>query len=597
MTVLLAACGGGTGSISKGQSKGPTGVKERGGTVTMAWVAGTPNFIFPLAPATNSDGYNVNLTQTLWPYVVYDGDGGQSAVNPQESLFSSLKYSDGDKVLTIVLKPWKWSDGVPITSRDFTFTYNLLKVEYSDWIDYVPGGFPTDVTRVLTPNAHTVVLDLDRSYNPNFYTEDVLYTVPLMPQHVWDKTSATGKVGNYDESTAGAKAVWAFLQKQGADMATFTTNPLWKVVDGPWKLSKFVASSGYYSWVPNQNYSGPDKPVLSRYVAQPFTSDTAEMNTLRSGTSIDVASLPLNDVGQLGALEREGYSATQEPIPGVAAIIPNLWNASVGPVLRQLYIRQALEDLINRKQIVSKVFDGYADPGNGPVPVLSSGKWVSPLEKSGGPYPYSPSSAIALLKAHGWKVAPGSVSTCTRAGSGASDCGPGIKAGQPLAFQLLYSSGTAAIDQQNAAIQSSEELAGVRLTLKTEPFNTLISTVGVCTSAKHPASTCGWQLVNYGYDPVDMYPISDGFFNTGGVNNQGGYSNAKMNQLINETEYSANPSAFYAYEDYAARQLPWLWLPQPTNVLVYRSNLGGFTPLNPYSGSLNPEDWYYTKPR
>ena len=91
-----------------------------------------------------------------------------------------------------------------------------------------------------------------------------------MPQHAWDKTSLAGKVGNYDETTEGAKAVYGFLQKQGGDMSTFGTSPLWKVVDGPWKLGTFE-SSGYYSWVPNKNYSGPDKPILDKVAWTPFT--------------------------------------------------------------------------------------------------------------------------------------------------------------------------------------------------------------------------------------------------------------------------------------------------------------------------------------
>ena len=98
-------------------------------------------------PATNSNGYNVDLTLGLWPSLVYSGDGAKSVPNPQESLFSSLKWSDGDKVITIVLKPWKWSDGTPITSRDFTFVYNLLKANYNDWFDYVQGLFPVDVAK------------------------------------------------------------------------------------------------------------------------------------------------------------------------------------------------------------------------------------------------------------------------------------------------------------------------------------------------------------------------------------------------------------------------------------------------------------------
>jgi peptide/nickel transport system substrate-binding protein len=594
LATLVAACGSSS-NVKVGSGTTVKGQMTKGGTVTIAEVGASPNFIFPYAPATNEDGYNVNLTMGLWPSLVYIGDGGKSAVNPQESLYSSLKYSANDTVVTIDLKPWKWSDGAPITSRDFTFTYNLLKANYANWIGYTQGLFPTDVKSVSTPNTHTVVLNLTRSYNPSFYTDDVLSMIPLLPQHAWDKTSATGKVGDYDETTAGAKAVYAFLQKQGGDMATFDTNPLWQVVDGPWKLGTFN-SSGYYSWVPNKNYSGPDKPILDKVVWTPFTTDTAEMNTLRSGTSLDLAGLPSNDVRQISALEAEGYSVAVEPIPGVAEIVPNLYNSAVGPLLQQLYVRQALEYLINRPQIVSKVYAGYADPGNGPVPVLASGSYVSPLEKAGGPYPYTPSKAISLLKAHGWKVVPNGVSTCQRAGTGPSDCGSGIKAGEPLQLNLLFTSGMASLDQQEAAIQSSEAAGGIKIVLKSEPFNTLIATAGTCTAQSHPASTCSWQLLDYGYEPYSLDPSGASMFNTGGYNNQGGYSSTQEDSLINETEYGSSASAFYTYENYTAEQLPWLWLPQPSNLFVYKKNLAGVTPLNPFSGTLNPEVWYYTKP-
>jgi peptide/nickel transport system substrate-binding protein len=67
-----------------------------------------------------------------------------------------------------------------------------------------------------------------------------------------------------------------------------------------------------------------------------------------------------------------------------------------------------------------------------------------------------------------------------------------------------------------------------------------------------------------------------------------------MNSLINATEYGSGTSAFFTYEDYAARQLPWLWLPLGSNIFVYKSNLHGFAPLNPISGGLNPEVWHYS---
>jgi peptide/nickel transport system substrate-binding protein len=452
------------------------------------------------------------------------------------------------------------------------------------------------VTSVATPDAHTVVIHLNRSYNPAFYVDDVLYYVPLLPQHAWDKTSLTGAVGNYDQTKSGATTVWNFLQKQGADMATFATNPLWQVVDGPWKVSQFQ-SDGYYSWVPNKNYSGSAKPLLSKVIFTPFTTDAAEMDTLRSGTTLTVAPLPLNDVSQIGELKSEGYSVASVPTPGVAEIVPNLWNAAAGPLLKQLYIRQALEYQINRQQITTDVFHGYADPGNGAVPTTYGQQWVSPLEKSGGPYPYSPSKAEALLRAHGWKIMPNGTDTCQQPGTSASDCGAGVAAGEKLQFQLLYASGSADYDQMNAAIQTSEAQAGIHITLKAEPFNTLVATTSTCNAQSHPASTCNnWQLQQFGYQPYSVDPNGSGIFNTDADSNYGGYSSPEMDQLVNETEYGASSSAFFAYEDYTAQQLPWLWLPNQSSVFVYKSNLAGFAPASPFDFTLNPEVWYYVKP-
>jgi peptide/nickel transport system substrate-binding protein len=594
LAAALAACGGTTSKVGAGNTV--KGTPEHGGTVTVAEPSGaSPDDIFPLPPATNTNGYNVNLTLGEWPYLVYTGAGAKSVVSPQESLYSSLTWSDNDSVITIVLKPWKWSDGAPITARDFTFVYNLLKANYNDWEEYDPGQFPADVTKVETPNTSTVVIHLNRSVNPEFYVDDVLVWVPLLPQHAWDKPSLTGTVGNYDETTAGAKAVWNFLQKQGSDIATFATNPLWQVVDGPWKLSQFQ-SDGYYSWVPNPTYSGPAKPALSKVIFTPFTTDAAEMDTLRSGTSLTVALVPLNDVGQISALKAEGYAVASVPTAGVAEIVPNLYNPVNGPLLRQLYVRQALEYLINRPQIASDAFHGYADPGNGPVPVTYGQQWDSPLEKAGGPYAYSPTKAAALLKAHGWTVVPNGTDTCQQPGTGPSQCGAGVAAGDKLQFQLLYASGSAYFDQQNAAIQTSEALAGIHIVLKAEPFNTLVATTATCNAASHSGSTCNWQLQQFGYQPYLLDPSGAGIFNTDGVSNYGGYSSPEMDQLINQTEYGSSPSAFYAYEDYTAEQLPWLWLPDPSFVVAYKNNLAGIIPSSPFDFLLNPELWYYVKP-
>jgi peptide/nickel transport system substrate-binding protein len=597
LTSLLAACGGTTPHVGLGSAV--KGQPERGGTVVVSQISGaTPNDIFPLQPATNSNGYNVNLVEGSWPNLVFTGNGTQSIINARESLYSSITWSDNDTVATIVLKSWKWSDGVALTSRDFTFVYNLLKANYDDWLNYYPGQFPADVSKVLTPNSHTVVMDLNHSENPDFYTDDILCYLPLLPQHVMDRESLTGPVGNYDETTAGAKAVWNFLQKQGEDEGTFTTNPLWQVVLGPWRISTFD-TDGYYVWTPNTAYSGPNKPVLSKVIFTPFTTDAAEVDTLRSpnsSTALTIGYLPLNDVKQIPALEAEGYLASAVPTNGVAEIVPNLYNPVNGPIFRQLYIRQAMEDLIDRPLLVSKVFAGYADPGNGAVPVSYGQQWDTALEKDGGPYPYSPSNAVALLKKNGWKVVAGGTDTCQRAGSGPGGCGAGITAGEPLAFTMLYASGSDAFDQQNADVQSTEAQGGIKITLKPEPFNTMTATTSYCNASYHPVSTCSWQMQQYGYDPYSLDPSGASLWNTDGVENYSGYSSPEMDSLINETEYGSSSSAFFAYENYAAQQLPVLYLPDPDFIWVYKKNLAGAFPSNPFSVNQDPAVWYYVKP-
>jgi peptide/nickel transport system substrate-binding protein len=596
LTAAAAACTSSHSTGTSGKSTGsaqPAVPAEHGGTLTIQWPA-TPNFIFPLMPATNTDGYNENLQMQMWPYLVYAGYGGLSTVNPKESLYSSLTYSNADQTITVVLKPWTWSDGQPITSRDFTFTYNLIKSMGQNWSGYLPGLFPEDVKSVAAPSPSTFVINLTRSYNPDFYTDDVLSLIPLLPQHAWDKESVTGAVGNYDETAKGAAAVVNFLQKQGSQISTFATNSLWQVVDGPWKLSTFT-NNGNYTYVPNTNYSGPDKPHLAQVINEGYTTEDAAYTALLAGGDI-IGQVPDNDVKQFARLEAEGYQIIRQPVPGFAAVSLNFFAPhGVGAIFAQLYIRQALEDLINRPELVQQTQADYGDLGNGPVPTLAYPNVISSAEQGQGMYPYSPSTAIGLLKSHGWTVNPDGITTCANPGTGSADCGAGIAAGAKLAFTLAYSSGVPEFDEQQAAIATWWQQAGIKLTLKAEPFNTLVATVGTCSASSHPASTCSWQLYDQGYIPYGLDPVGSGNFNTGGVNNYGGYSNPEMDQLINDTEYGSSPQTFATYENYASAQLPQLWLPLGGFFNAIPASLHGYTPLNPFSGGLNPADWYYSK--
>jgi peptide/nickel transport system substrate-binding protein len=564
--------------------------KVQGGTVTFAEPPGAnPSYIFPFDPTTSASVNNANEFQALmWRPLNWFGTG-ETAIKIDNSLtlYKSVTYSDNSTVVTIVLKPYMWSDGQPVTSRDVEFAYDLYKYNKAEWSQYSPGEFPDNVASLSLPNASTIVFTLTHSVSDTWFTDNQLGLITPMPQHVWDKTSATGAIGDYDLTATGAVAVFTFLNAQAMDLTTYATNPLWQVVDGPWKLSAYT-TTGEATFVPNPSYSGPVKPTISKFIELPFTSNEAEVNVLRSGNSIDIGYLPESDLGQKAALAGEGYTLVPWLNLGVDYAIYNLTNPKVGPILSQLYVRQAIQHTENQPEIVADIYHGYGFPTYGPIPLEPSNDLVSSFEKT-NPYPFSVSDATSLLSSHGWKINAGGIDVCQKAGTAAGDCGKGIAKGAQLTFQLLYTSGSQDLTRSVETIQSAASQAGIKLTLKEQPFNDVVSVVDPCPTS------CNWQIGLYGGISYSTLPTGDGLFLPGAALNAGSYADPTNTANIHATLSSNAPSAFFTYENYLAKQLPWLWMPTPPYQLtMIKSDLKGVSPQNGYL-YLTPENYYFTK--
>jgi peptide/nickel transport system substrate-binding protein len=563
-----------------------SGHAQTGGIATFAEGASDPpNYIFPLYPLAHWDGPNTNQLQPLlWRPLYWYGTGDTPALNEQISLGNTPVYTDNDKVVTITLKPYKWSDGTPVTSRDVEFWVNLLKYDTADYGPYVPGTFPDDVASASYPNATTVVFHLNQTVNPDWFTNYALAFITPLPQQAWDKTSASGPIGNYDETAAGAHAVYKFLNGQSSILTTYATNPLWKVVDGPWKLQQFT-TLGKAVFVPNKSYSGPIKPRLSEFIELPFTSAVAEYNAVRSG-AVDYGYLPFSDVPQIPALKQQGYNVVPWTLWGVNYLYVDYGSAQLSSVFKQLYIRQAMQHLINQQQIVTAIYDGYAYPTYGPVPVEPSNSYASTQEKT-NPYPYDPAAARQILASHGWTMS-GGVQTCTDP----AKCGPGIAMGTKLQFPAYYPAGDPAIEGMMQAIQSNFQTVGINMNANASPTPAIGSMLGpTCKS-----SNC-WGLIEYGtafYFQPAAFPDGGSPFGTGAYYGYG-YSNTEMNNLIAAVRTTPGASALDTYESYAAQQLPGLWIPQPYSQLsVIKNNLQGTTPQNVIGNNITPENWYFS---
>lgn len=372
-------------------------------------------------------------------------------------------------------------------------------------------------------------------------------------------------------------------------------------MDGPFRLQQFTPS-GFVKMVPNPGYSGSPKPSIAAFEEVPFTTDTAEFNALKSG-SLTIGYLPPQDLAQRATLARQqGYLYSPWYVFGINVMAYNFTDPSAGPVFSQLYFRQAFQALINQAQYIKAFENGVGTVENGPVPTYPShDPNVSPLEAGPQVYPYSPATAVRLLKANGWAVNPGGISVCHRPGSGAGQCGAGVTAGQPATFSLLYASGSPALTNVMEAMQSTmKAAAGITLNLSQASVSQTIATAfNGCT----PATPCnGWQIVDWyptdGWTWLGGLPTGGVMFSIGGAN-AGDYSSSTNLANIAATHVAPNQAAeiraMFKYEDYVLRQAVFAMLPNlPYQLTVYKSSLRGLVPQGVFT-EIYPQ--YYSLSR
>ncbi|HTW98693.1 MAG TPA: ABC transporter substrate-binding protein, partial [Acidimicrobiales bacterium] len=495
-------------------------------------------------------------------------------------------YSDGDRVVTVTLKHWLWSDGTPITSRDVTFWINLLKANKVNYYNYVPGDFPDDLASVATRGDDTVVLRLKKPVTPLWFTDNELPQIVPLPQHAWDRTSATGPVGNYDETSSGALAVWKFLNAESSKTSTYGTSSLWKVVSGPYEIDS-LTPQGRAVFSANASYSGT-KPRIATLIWLPYTSEEAEFDAVLAG-QVDYGYVPLDDAPTIVRVTAAGYRIAAWPAWSINYMELNFNNPVTGPLVHQLYLRQALEHLIDQTGYVTAFLHGYGYPTYGPVPVQPANPFATSAERT-NPYPYDPSAAAKLLAAHGWSKGSSGVLSCTRPGTGSSDCGAGIKAGSLLSFNLMYTSGSTVFQDEATTFQQAASGIGVRIDLSSAPFGTVIDHSLPCTPKQ---SDCSGQIQYWGqgwvFEP-DYYPSGENFFAGGAALNSSNYDDPMANTLI---EQSITGGGLGGYESYISKQVPVLWMPvSDSQISAIKTSLLGVGAQNPIL-TTTPETWYF----
>ena len=575
-------------------------------TITLAEGAGaSPNYIFPYMSCQFFSVDNINAFQELMYRPLYwFGLGSSGAFVPNLSAAASPVMSNGNKTITINLKGWKFADGQTVDAQSVMFFLNMYAADPTDYCGYNAGyGIPDQVASA-SGTGNTVTIQFKQSVNPNWILYNYLSEITPLPNS-WDitapgatSTCATGVWGAAATNTA-CKAVRTYLAAQSAITSTYT-NAMWQGgVSGPWKLSAFD-NLGNVTFVPNTSYSGPQKAQVGFVKEVAFASTTAEQNALRAGTV------------SIGYVDNSVLTSSGTPTkPGANwSAIAGSYNLEIGApwsvdyaaynfnkknpesvFLNQLYIRQAIQMTVNQVAMIKKIFKGYGYVQINPLPP------VTPAAISGGastknPYPYNPTKAESLLTKHGWAKV-GGVLECKKPGTGATDCGKGIKKSAKLSVSLLYGSGSPALTLQVNTEVSEWKTIGIAAKVTTQPFNGVVS---YCVGNSSKWSICLWGA-GWIYAP-DYYPSGESLYVPGASFNIGAYSNAQLTAAVKTTTFGT--ASLKTFSNLAAVQLPDLYQPNTTNdfvaggigevVKTLKSSIG-FTP-NPLINFM-PEYYHY----
>jgi peptide/nickel transport system substrate-binding protein len=585
--VTTAAACSSSGGNNSNNGNGPAGPGAANDTVTVAEQPGLqPNWILPFPDVTHLSPTNLPWQEMVYPPLYWYGMNGKTVINTDKSLAEPPQYSADHKTVTIKVKPWKWSNGDPITAQNVMFWLNMAKANKDKLGIYTPGYIPDNIVSAEITSPDTLVLHLDKAYNEQWFTFSELSQMWVFPE-TWDVTGP-GKKSDCSTNQNDCKAVYQYLFDQSKDSASYASNPLWQVVSGPWKIAQFD-QQGHITMVANDKYSGPDKPKIKKYIMMPFTDTSAEYNVLKEGKTLDVGYVPANalsqprqsaaspyDVGPLPVGDRyNGVASFQGYGPSFLQL--NYNDARMGAVYKQLYFRQALASTIDQQAIIKNLFKGYGEPGYGPVPRFPDSPWVPDIEKGKDPYPFSLDAAKKYLTDNGWQVNPGGTSECAKPGTGAGQCGAGIAKGQKLSFEFLYFSGDVTQETLVGAIKSNASKIGIDITPHPAPFQLIQSIVHPCAPAQ-----CKWQASAGAWFYV-YYPSGEHAFRTGAFANFGSFSDPKVDALIAATNTASGNQSMLDYASTLAKELPGIWMPTQQSVTVYAKGLKGYLPQEPYS--------------
>src|SRR3954469_89548 len=363
------------------------------------------------------NGPEASTAQVLYGTMPYAFIADKTAtVNPNPDYLTSAKAdnSSGKQVVTLELNPKaKWSDGSPITEKDYETQWQALKSPATKYQVASSTGYDRIASVKQGKDQNEVVV----TFSKPFSDWKSLWS-PLYPAKYQDTPEHFNK---------------GYLSKI-------------PVTAGPFKVEKIDKTAKTVSMVPDPNWWG-DKPIVDRIITRALELD-AGVNAFVNG-EVDVNLLP-NDPSS--------YKRAASAKNGVVRVAggPDFRHFTLNgtsPDLSDVKVRQAVAMAINRNAIVKADLTGLPWPA-----VTMDNHFLVNTQKgyqpnSGAVGQYNPDKAKQLLDQAGWKQ------------SGAYR----QKGGKTLDLRFVIPTGVAASKQEGELTQAMLKDVGIKLDINAVP--------------------------------------------------------------------------------------------------------------------------------
>ncbi|MFJ9254610.1 peptide ABC transporter substrate-binding protein [Bacillus pumilus] len=337
-TLVLSACG-----FSGNKSGDSTSSSGEAKTTLNVNISTEP---FSLHPGLANDSTSGSvIRQTFEGLTRINAEG-----KPENAMASDIKTSADGKTYTFTLRDAKWSNGDPVTAKDFEYAWKWAldpknESQYAYQLYYIKGAEAANKGKakvadvgIKAKDDKTLVVELE---NPTpFFTElTAFYTYMPVNKKVAEKNKNwfTNAGENY-------------------------------VSNGPFVLSQWK-HGGSITLEKNNEYWDKDTVKLKKINMSMIKDTNTELSMFKKG-ELDWAGSPTGSLPteSLKTLKKEGGLKIQT----IAGIYNYKFNTEVKP-LNNANIRKALAYSINRQAIVDKITQGEQVPAMAIVPPTMEG--------------------------------------------------------------------------------------------------------------------------------------------------------------------------------------------------------------------------------